>query len=181
MEATAKGKFIRVSPRKIRLVIDLVRGMDVLEALSQLQFSKKAAALPLAKIIKSAIANAEESYQLKKDNLFIKTIFVDGGPTLKRWMPKAMGRATPIRKRTSHINLILSEKQPTAEKLPVKKEPISKDDIIKLSDIDELKTREKESGDKDDFDSGKKAETSKFHKGERKRGFTKKFFNRKSG
>lgn len=109
MEVKAQSNNLRMSPRKVRLVADLVRGQKIATALAQLNFANKAAALPIAKLIKSAVANAQHNFDLAEDNLFVKTISVDGGATLKRWMPRAQGRATPLRKRTSHINLILGE------------------------------------------------------------------------
>lgn len=109
MEVKAKAKFIKMSPTKIRLVANLIQKMPVEKALDQLRFINKLASGPVAKLIKSAMANAEHNFELAKDNLFIKELTVDQGPTLKRSMPRAHGRATPIRKRTSHINLILGE------------------------------------------------------------------------
>ena len=110
MEVTAKARFIRMSPRKVRLVADLIRGLDVDKAEVQLNFSVKAAARPVLKLLRSAIANAEHNHKLEHDNLFVKVITVDGGPMLKRWRARAFGRAAPIRKRTSHINIVLSER-----------------------------------------------------------------------
>ena len=109
MEVKAKLKYIRISPRKVRLVADIVRGLPTAQALDQLKFANKQAALPLAKLINSAVANAINNFELDKDNLFIKEIKVNEGPTLDRWMPRARGRATPIRKRTSHVDVILAE------------------------------------------------------------------------
>ncbi|MBU0646351.1 50S ribosomal protein L22 [Patescibacteria group bacterium] len=109
MEVKAKVRFIRMSPRKIRLVVDLIRGLPVLQAQTQLQFTNKAAALPVRKLLESAMANAEHNFNLKTESLFIKKISVDGGPIVHRWRPRAFGRAGAIRKRTSHINLILDE------------------------------------------------------------------------
>jgi len=150
MEVTAKLKFIRVSPKKVRLPAGLIRGLDVEKALMQLQFSKKNAALSLSKLLKSAIANAEENEDLKRNNLFVKEITVDGGPSLKRWMPKAMGRATPLVKRSSHITVVLAERVPTVSKKKVKKDD-SKDDIIKIEDLGKIghdhKKEDKKSGD----------------------------------
>lgn len=107
MEVIAKAKYIRMSPRKVRLIANLARGLRVGEALRQLKFVRKDAARPTRKIIESAVANAEHNFKLKKDSLYIKKIFVDGGPTLKRWHPRAHGRAAPIRKRSCHITVIL--------------------------------------------------------------------------
>ncbi|MBT3539410.1 50S ribosomal protein L22 [Candidatus Parcubacteria bacterium] len=106
-QATAHLKFLRMSPQKVRLIAGLVRGLKVEDALVQLTFSKKRAASPVKKLIESAIANAQHNHDLKKDTLVIETIFVNEGSTLRRWMPRAMGRATPLRKRSSHITLVL--------------------------------------------------------------------------
>ncbi len=109
MEVKASAKNIRISPRKVRLVINLVRGLQVAKALDQLRFMQKQARFVVEKVVKSAIANAINTYDLEEANLFIKEIRVDEGATMKRWMPKARGRATPIRKRTSHVMLVLGE------------------------------------------------------------------------
>lgn len=110
MEVTAKAKYVRISPRKARLATDLVRGKRVEEALNILAFTNKAFAKRLAKLINSAVANAQNTTKMDVDTLWIKRIYVDGGPILKRYMPRAMGRATMIRKRTSHITVVLDEK-----------------------------------------------------------------------
>ncbi len=99
---------LRVAPRKVRLVIDQVRGKSVSDARRILDGSVKHAALPVLKLINSAVANAKHNDFLKEESLVISTITADGGPTLHRWMPRAMGRATPLRKRTSHINVVLT-------------------------------------------------------------------------
>ncbi|MBU0531384.1 MAG: 50S ribosomal protein L22 [Candidatus Uhrbacteria bacterium] len=120
MEVKASAKFIRMSPRKVRLVVDVVRGLPVAKAQAQLKFMNKAAARPVLKLINSAVANAEHNFNLKAENLVVKTITADGGPTLHRWKPRAHGRASAIRKRTSHINVVLDE-------LEAKKVPPTKD------------------------------------------------------
>ncbi len=109
MEAKAVGKYIRISPQKARLVADVVRGMEVDKALNTLRFMPKKGAGILRKVIESAVANATQNDQVDVDDLFIKTIMIDGGPSLKRISPRAMGRATGIIKRTSHITVILGE------------------------------------------------------------------------
>jgi large subunit ribosomal protein L22 len=109
MEVKAKARFIHMSPRKARLVTDLLKGLNVNEAVSQLKFVNKRAVGPVLKLLNSAIANATHNFNLEKNNLYIKEIRVDQGPSLKRWTPKAYGRAAPIRKRSSHISLILDE------------------------------------------------------------------------
>ena len=135
MEVKASLKHLRMSAQKTRLVVDVVRGLTVEAALDQLRFINKRAAEPVAKLIKSALANAENTYSLEKSNLMIKEIRVDEGVTLKRWMPRAHGRATAIRKRGCHINLILKEikdsgkkeKKVVAAEEPVKLEKLAKE------------------------------------------------------
>jgi len=115
-EVKAKLSFLKTGPRKVRLVADSIRGRTVIKALEILSLSHKAVARPLLKLLKSATANAKHNFQLSEDVLRISTITVDGGPVLKRWMPKAHGRATPVRERTSHIQIVLSELQPKIKK-----------------------------------------------------------------
>jgi large subunit ribosomal protein L22 len=109
MEVRAKLRFVRVSPRKARLVADLIRGKGSEEAMNILTFTKKAASKILIKLLKSAIANATQKKTIDIDRLYVKKIAVDQGPTMKRFQPRAMGRATTIRKRSSHITLVLDE------------------------------------------------------------------------
>jgi len=106
-EVVAQLRFLRTSPRKMRLVADTVRGRDVVRAQNSLSLLNKKAAKYLLKLLNSAVANAKHNNSLPVDILRIKEITVDGGPMLKRWMPKAHGRATPVRERTSHIYLAL--------------------------------------------------------------------------
>lgn len=108
-EVRAIVKYVPMSPRKVRLVIDQVRGMAADEALAILKFTPKAAAKPVAKLIKSAIANAEENYGLSREDLYISQIFADVGPTHKRWKAGARGRVKPRLKRSSHITVVLEE------------------------------------------------------------------------
>ena len=107
----AVARYIRISPRKVRIVIDLIRGKSVNEALAILKFTPKAASEVVIKLLNSAIANAENNLDLNRDNLYVAEIFADQGPTLKRVMPRARGMAFQIRKRTSHITVILDEKK----------------------------------------------------------------------
>ncbi|MEW8976868.1 MAG: 50S ribosomal protein L22 [Symbiobacterium sp.] len=111
MEVKASARYVRIAPRKVRVVIDLVRGKSVNEALALLKFIPKRAAVPVAKVIASAAANAEHNYNLNKDNLIISKAFVDEGPTLKRYHPRQRGQAFPILKRTSHITVMVKEKE----------------------------------------------------------------------
>jgi large subunit ribosomal protein L22 len=111
MEAKAQAKFVRIAPRKARIVMDLIRGKSVEEALSILHFIPKRASVIIEKVLRSAIANAEHNYEMKKDGLFVFKAYVDEGPTLKRFMPRAFGRAARIRKRTSHLTVVLRERE----------------------------------------------------------------------
>ena len=110
MEVRAKLRFSRMAPRKARLVADLIRGKGSEEALNILSFTKKAAARILMKLLKSAVANATQKKTVDIDRLYIKKITVDQGPTMKRFTPRALGRATTIQKRSSHITIVLDEK-----------------------------------------------------------------------
>lgn len=148
MEIKANLKNLRMSAQKTRLVADVVRKMPVLEALDQLKFVNKLAAQPLATLIKSAIANAENTYGLEKSNLFIKELRVDEGFTLKRWMPRAHGRATSIRKRGCNISLKLAEIKASAKiekKVLAVEEPVKLDKMVKES---EKMTSDKKANDK---------------------------------
>jgi large subunit ribosomal protein L22 len=109
MEAKAVGKYIRISAQKARLVADVVRGMGVDKAITTLRFMPKKGAGIILKVLESAVANATQDDQADVDNLYVKNILVDGGPSLKRIRPRAQGRATGIIKRTSHITVILDE------------------------------------------------------------------------
>ncbi|WP_424769158.1 50S ribosomal protein L22 [Paenibacillus sp. sgz302251] len=109
-EAKAHVKFIRIAPRKAQLVADLIRGKQVGEAIAILRHTPKSASPIMEKLLNSAIANAEHNYQLDVNKLFISQAFVNQGPTMKRFRPRAMGRASRINKRTSHITLVVSEK-----------------------------------------------------------------------
>jgi len=116
MEARAIQRSVRQSPRKMRLVVDLVRGKQVNDAFAILKFSKKGAAKQISKVLLSAVANArvhadKVQERLDEDTLYVKTATVDGGASLKRFMPAAMGRATPIRKRTSHVTIVVATKE----------------------------------------------------------------------
>jgi large subunit ribosomal protein L22 len=109
MRVKAHTRFIRQSPYKVRRVLDLVRGLPVEEAVHVLRLTNRAAAAPIAKTLKSAVANAEHNHALDADELFIVEAYADEGPTLRRFKPRARGRATRIDKRTSHITIVLSE------------------------------------------------------------------------
>lgn len=135
MEVKASLKHLRMSAQKVRLLIDVVRGLSVEAALGQLRFINKKATDPIAKLIKSAVANAVNTYSLEKSNLMIKEIRADEAVTLKRWMPRAHGRATSLRKRGAHIHVTLKEikesgikeKKVVATAEPVKLEKLAKE------------------------------------------------------
>jgi len=113
MAVKAKLNYLRIAPRKVRLVADLVRGKNVAKARTILEFTKKRAAQPLKKLLDSAVANARNNFKIDKekiDRFYISEIRVDEGPTLKRWMPRSRGRAAEIHKKTSHITLVIDEK-----------------------------------------------------------------------
>ena len=109
MEAQAKLTMARLSPRKTRLVVDLIRGRGVQDALTILKFSPQPSARLVAKLLTSAVANAEQKGVSDVDQLFVKTAYVDGGAVLKRYVPRAMGRASKIRKPTSHITVVVAD------------------------------------------------------------------------
>ena len=111
MEARAIAKHIRISPRKVNVVIDLIRGKKVGEALAILKHTPKAASEILEKVLKSAVANAENNHNMDVDNLYISEAYANQGPTLKRFRPRAQGRGVRILKRTSHITLVVKEKE----------------------------------------------------------------------
>lgn len=111
MEAKAVAKYVRISPRKVRQVVDLIRGKKLDEALAILKYTPKRASSIVAKVVNSAAANAENNYYMDRDDLFITKCFVDQGPTLKRYQARAMGRADMLRRRTSHITVVVGEKE----------------------------------------------------------------------
>ena len=110
-QAKAIARTVRIAPRKVRLVVDLIRGKQVGEAVAILRHTPKAASPVVEKVLKSAVANAEHNYDLDINSLVVSEVFVDEGPTLKRFRPRAQGRASAINKRTSHITIVVSEKK----------------------------------------------------------------------
>lgn len=110
MEARAIARYVRISPRKVNIVLSLIRGKSVKEALAILKFTPKAASEVVTKVVKSAAANAENNHEMNPDNLYIAETFADQGPTLKRFQPHAQGRAFRINKRTSHITVVVKER-----------------------------------------------------------------------
>jgi large subunit ribosomal protein L22 len=127
MSVVAKLQYLRIAPRKVRLVADLIRGKTVEEAQMILNFTTKKAVQPLFKLLKSAVSNAKHNFQLEETNLYVSKITVDEGPKYKRWMPRARGQASEIQKKTSHITIILDE----IEKKPKKIKKLKKPEEIK--------------------------------------------------
>jgi large subunit ribosomal protein L22 len=121
MKVEARLKNLRITPRKVRLVAYSIKGSSVEEALVQLEKQIKRSALPLMKLLKSAVANAENNFGLSREDLYVADVTVGDGPRLKRWMPRAHGRATMILKRMSQVRLILEERAGTKRKKAVKK------------------------------------------------------------
>lgn len=111
MNAKAVVRFSRIAPRKARQVIDMIRGKKVGDAQTILKFTPRFAAEIISKVLNSAIANAENNHKMNRDNLYVSEAYVDQGPTMKRFMPRAQGRASAIHKRTSHITIVVAEKE----------------------------------------------------------------------
>ncbi len=114
--AMARARYVRVAPMKARRVVDLIRGQKASEALIVLKFAEQSASEPVAKVVASAMANAENNHDLDPDTLWVTQAYVDEGPTLKRFRPRAQGRAFRIRKRTSHITVVVESRPATASK-----------------------------------------------------------------
>ena len=153
MEVQAHLRNLRISPRKVRLIADVIRGMNVSNAKIQLEFINKKSSQPVLKLLNSAIANAKHNFNLSEDNLYISKIFVNEGTTLKRWIPRAMGRASSINKRTSHVTIVLDE-----FKDKIVKEEKKKNSTIQ--DVDTEKVKEK----KIKTDKNQKVQTSSIKK-----------------
>lgn len=175
---SAKTRYLRQSPRKVRLVAGIIRGMGVGSALAQLANVTKAARMPLEKTLRSAIANAENNFQKRRDHLFIKEICIDEGPDIRRWRPRAFGRAAPILKHSCHINIQLAER---AEADAVASERAEAhehagDERVALPPVDEHK---------EIFDAARKGrhETAQQAniKEKKSKGFMKKIIQRKAG
>ena len=160
--------YLRMAPRKVRLVTDLIKGLSVNDAQAQLLLNPKRASQPILKLLQSAINNATNNKKMDEKKLFIKEIKVDQAPMLKRWLPRAMGRATPIQKKSSHITLVLAE----SEKPKVSKFKIQKQEKIKKPKGKKLKEKkEKEEKEKEQELKVEPKES---------RGFMRKMFRRKS-
>ena len=110
MQAKATAKYVRIAPRKVRVVMNLIRGKDIADAFAILKFTPKVGAEAIEKVLKSAVANAENNFDMNIDKLYVSTAYVDQGPTLKRIHPRSRGQAFKILKHTSHITIIVEEK-----------------------------------------------------------------------
>lgn len=135
----AKLNHLRIAPRKVRLVASSLKGLSVAEAEAQLMTSVKRASTPIRKVLRSAVANAKQNQQISADTLFVKEVRVDQGKTLKRFMPRAMGRATPIHKKSSHITVVLEVREPRPSRFTIMGETKKK----KAKEV-KAETREKE-------------------------------------
>ena len=111
MQAKAVAKYIRVSPRKMKPIADIVRGKSVKDARAILKFTPNKGAKVFLKVLNSAVANAENNHDMDVDNLFVSEIYANQGPTMKRWKAGSMGRANPIKRRSSHVGVVVSEKE----------------------------------------------------------------------
>lgn len=151
-----------MSPRKVRLVVDMVRGMDVAPAIDQMKYLNKAAARPVRKLLESAVANAKHNNKIERDNLFVKAIMVNEGPTIKRWRQRAMGASAAIRKRTSHITVVLAVKNEGKLAKRSKKKAEEKSDKKRNTSKPAVKKEEKKPTTKKP--SGKKKEAKKVEK-----------------
>ncbi len=171
MQVRASLKHLRVSPRKVRLVIDTIRGLPVEQAMVNLTFMPKRVAIVVKKLLAGAVANAEHNHSLQKANLYVKEIVANEGVTLKRWLPRAHGRATPLRLRSSHIEVVLGELVASAVKGKKKNETLVAPTVVTTKPTHD----EHHAGNKDDGEaSGTGTKTAK-GKG------IKRFFQRKSG
>lgn len=189
MPVTAKVKMIRVSPRKVRLVTRTLPGKDVKVAQSELKFMQKGASLPVLTLLNSAIANAENNFDMDPSNLFIKGVQVGEGPTYKRWRARSRGMAAEIKKRTSRISLVLEEKEKGKRRTKKeKKEAAKKPKVVKVKSKKDIKTlTETEEEDKDKpgqktgyFQEKKKKRETKDSSSKGIKGFVNKMFRRKS-
>ncbi|PKM91259.1 50S ribosomal protein L22 [Candidatus Falkowbacteria bacterium HGW-Falkowbacteria-1] len=187
MEVKASLKHLRISPRKTRLVAGVVRGLEVNKAINQLKFLNKKAAKPVLKLLESAIASAVNNYDLDKNNLTIKEIRIDEGKVLKRWMPRAHGRATVLRKKMSHVNLVLSEIVDSGKKEAKKVEveaPVKLDELSKESKKEKKQDKKEDQTEEEKADEKVKKVSEKPGKMDSKgssKSFTSKVFRRKSG
>ena len=158
--------YLRIAPRKVRQVADLIRGLSVNEAEAQLLFQRRRAARPILKLLRSAVANAKNNQRLDAEKLYIESLLVDQGPILKRSLPRARGMATPLQKKSSHVTIVLGEKPELTSRFKIVYEK-----KIKLPPEEKAKARKEKP-----IKEHKKTGVSK----EKKPGFFTKIFRRKS-
>jgi large subunit ribosomal protein L22 len=166
-EVKAQLKYLRIAPRKVRSVADLIRNKNPREAETQLRFMPRRASAPILKLLKSAISNAKNNFNIEKENLFIKEIRVNEGVPYKRWRPMSRGRAFPIMKRTSHIILVLGVKEGAK---------IQKKKSVKIEEKNQTPSEVKP----ETFDEKQKRAPREIKKTAGVKGFTKKIFRRKA-
>lgn len=169
----AKLNYLRIAPRKTRLVASMIKGLSINEAEAQLLVNPKRPSEAVLKLLRSAVANAKNNQKLDPEKLFVKEIRVDNGPMLKRFMPRAMGRASEIQKKSSHIILILGE----AENSKTPRFKIAKVEKVSKRVKEEMTRQSKKEKEEKEHEKSKGVETQKQTE---KPGFTKKFFRRKS-
>ncbi len=180
MISTAKLRYLRIAPRKVRMVADLIRGKTVKKAESILAFTRKGAVLSTLKLLKQAVANARNNFQIDENNLYISKIIVDEGKKYKRQLPRARGKADIILKRTSHITLVLDEIDKSKKKQKIKKPSFVKGKKEKVKTVKEEVLEEKEEEVKEVVEkkTRKKFEPERV-KSEKQKGL-KRFFRRKA-
>jgi len=172
MKLTSRIKHLHNTPQKCRLVVDLVRGVDVEDASKQLKNLRKKAAQPILKLLDTAVASAEHNNDMEKSNLYISQIFVDEGTVMKRWKPRAFGRANPIIRRTSHITLTLDERVAGKKRVKtVEKDKKAKNQLESKKETDNKDDNKKNKFNKDNKNSNKSSKDG---------GVFKKMFRRKS-
>ena len=191
MQVSAKLNNLRIAPRKIRLVTNLIKKMDIENAINQLDFTIKKGSAPIKKLLQSAVSNGENNFGIDKDNMYVMDVIVGAGPTLKRWMPKAFGRAGQILKRTSRVEIILEEKiegKGRKTKEQMEKEKQARIEERKKADKIRAKEREEEEKSSDNAPEEGKAKLAEKIKDtekpkkptDKKTGWGSKIFRRKS-
>jgi large subunit ribosomal protein L22 len=143
MQITVKLNHLRVTARKAREVVDLIRGKTAIDAKVLLSFATRKSATPILKLLNSAVASAKHDFQMEEENLFVSKTMVDEGPTLKRWHAMSRGRAYPIMKRSAHITIVLSEINSIKEKPEVNNTKVKKTKEVKETKVKEIKAKKK--------------------------------------
>jgi len=170
MKITAQLNYLHISPRKVRLTVNLIKGMPVDQAKLQLKFLSKRSSGPVLKLLNSALANAKNNFKLDENGLYVSSIKVNEGPMFKRFRPRAFGKAAMLRKRTSHVSLVLETKENIVKPETKKSKPeIREADTRDLKEGEHLELKSKESSQEKDMSKPKS-----------KKGFTRKIFQRKA-